>query len=131
MLMTISGLKYTLPAAFTYEASFPDDHSNRGQNPDPLKENGNLVTYFSRTKFHPGFVSWVLLLSVASLFVPPFWSVLVSKLQRSHLSLDKAIRGTCSSLHLCPLQKVRRLSPSSKFINSLLPGGIIRLPLSG
>jgi len=80
MLTTISGLKGTLPAAFTSEASFPDDHSNRGQNPDPLKENGNLVTYFDRIRCHPGFASWVFLLPVPSLFIPPFWSVLVSKL---------------------------------------------------
>lgn len=44
MLITISGLKCTLPAAFTYEANFPEENLNRGQNPDPLKENGNLVT---------------------------------------------------------------------------------------
>lgn len=72
MLMTISGPKCILPAAFTYEASFPDDCSNRAQNPDPLEENGNLVTYFNKTKFHPGFVSWILLLPVPSLFVPLF-----------------------------------------------------------
>lgn len=108
MLMTISGLKCTLPVAFTYEASFPEERSDRGQNPDPLKENGNLVTYFNRTKFHRGFVSWGFLLP----FVSPYWNVLVSELHRSYLNLSKAIRGTFNSHDQIPLQKVRRLSPS-------------------
>lgn len=84
-------------------STFPDDHSNRGQNPDPLKENGNCVPYFNGTKFHPGFVSRVFLLPVPSLSVPLFRSVFVSKLQRRYPSFAKAVRGTCSNHHLCPL----------------------------
>lgn len=84
-------------------STFTDDHSNRGQNPHPLKENGNCVPYINWTECHPGFVSRLFLLPVPSLFVFLIWSVFVSKLQRRHPSFAKAVRGTCSNHHLCPL----------------------------